>query len=827
MARSVEDWTPQEVHDWFRTDFPDFAAVLLSEEVDGEALLELQAIHLRDEPFKLKMGKAVMVKRELERLKEARDNGTAVSKPVISRARSTPTGFTNEVNSVSVVTTQSMNEMPAKTEGAFRGKTDAPRAPPRVAAKVVIQEQDAEESEEDHGFGRQVSEESEEHNGFSRQVSEESEEDVFELKAMQIVTPIGVKRRDPESGLEFDSIDAFQQYREKHMQKGKEWTQDELEDAWDRCDPVVIESTKDGKEQAKSVTIATAVIKDLVQQMLEHANQNQERDMEVAVVSVMGKFRGGKSFLLNILATYFGWLEANQETLSDDPRHVQEYRIKDTDANLRKQGRSEKASTDWLPEWLPQDGIIDTPFSVDAKSDVKTCTLGLWLLNKPFFLRSPVTLKKVAVLLMDSQGADDGYLDEAQSRAILGITTVFSSTVIYNVKMPLDTKHVKDLADLAQIFQEALSDVVSDAPPPPAETLDETANAAAPKPGCVFGRLFFFLRDAKFEKDQMLKDCKEKVCKDAENKLSPIKATVNRDLVKQLHKSFDPLDIYGLPFPGDSADFAKSAKTNNIKELNDNFKYLLDEFVRSTFEPQRDQDNDTSHSFPVPVKTCLTNKTLTARGLVSYLERIKDGFAGCMVAGGDPELIAMHREELAEGEFEKAMEELLPELHEEFPKAEIKKKTQEHAQRLKATLESKGIASSRKWIMKFESFCEGHAARRQNKYNEKQNHGDRAIMGTAAVCVVGYATPLGGIAAAHWGIATVGGAAASAGGYYRHTMQNHHDILSEEAAKSYAQTGYERGFDAMRSCKRYLHKGQNVCQTVNKVAATRVPASAD
>merc|ERR1712039_1005055 len=118
-------------------------------------------------------------------------------------------------------------------------------------------------------------------------------------------------------------------------------------------------------------------------------------------------------------------------------------------------------------------------------------------------------------------------------------------------------------------------------------------------------------------------------------------AMANKEVIEQLYKSFNPLETYGLPHPGDYADFGKSATTVNMRDLAEDFKRILDEFVRCTFE----------ENFPVPVRKAMSSKILTASNLIDYLETIAVAFGECAVAGGDPMLVAMHLAETIEAEY--------------------------------------------------------------------------------------------------------------------------------------------------------------------------------
>lgn len=537
------------------------------------------------------------------------------------------------------------------------------------------------------------------------------------------------------------------------------------------------------------VKIDEAALDEIVKSMLK---QGQDGDIEVAIVSVMGKFRGGKSFLLNLLVYYFDWLEKNQNRLAYNPRQ--------RDASFAYQNVHGNAPTSWLPEWLPQK--IGTPFKVDALSDTQTCTKGLWILNRPFFLRKKGSNKKIALLLLDSQGADDGVLDEAQSRAILGITTVFSSTVIYNVKMPLDTKHVKDLSDLANILQVAIGDIQA----------DSDNNSQLSEEQRCFGRLCFLLRDARFRDGDTCQGCVDRLKSETANKLDPEKCHINKERVEQLHNSFQKPrgGPYGLPHPGDEADFMRSATTDDMTLVNDSFKKLLDDFLWQNFEA----------TSPEPVKRILTDKPLTATSFIDYLERIKEAFATCMVSGGDPEIVLMYREEQAEDAFTKEVDELSPESQMVFPTDQLNVIKDEAMSKFSRNL-SNGLTAEaqERWVKRFEEFMDGYIAKKENIFLARGSHGDKAvgcIVLSAALLSITGTWPL---VTANWIVTASVAGVVSIGALFRHAHDHHKGPC--EAPPSFVKTSFFRVIEIGGSLRKFAMRGMGLFGMASMAAKTK------
>eukprot|EP00927_Polykrikos_kofoidii_P015052 TRINITY_DN16682_c0_g1_i1.p1 TRINITY_DN16682_c0_g1~~TRINITY_DN16682_c0_g1_i1.p1 ORF type:complete len:700 (-),score=155.59 TRINITY_DN16682_c0_g1_i1:193-2292(-) len=537
--------------------------------------------------------------------------------------------------------------------------------------------------------------------------------------------------------------------------------------------------TKQSNNKPESnVQIDENALDEIIKTMLK---EGQDGDIEVAIVSVMGKFRGGKSFLLNLLVYYFDWLEKNQNRLVYDPRQ--------RDTSFKYQNVHDNAPTSWLPEWLPPK--IGTPFKVDALSDTQTCTKGLWILNRPFFLRKKDSNKKIALLLLDSQGADDGVLDEAQSRAILGITTVFSSTVIYNVKMPLDTKHVKDLSDLANILQVAIGDIQADA----------DNNSQLSEEQRSFGRLCFLLRDARFRDGDTFQGCVDRLKSETANKLDPEKCHINKERVEQLHNSFQKPrgGPFGLPHPGDEADFMRSSTTDDMTLVNDTFKKLLDDFLWQNFEA----------TSPEPVKRILTEKPLTATSFIDYLERIKEAFATCMVSGGDPEIVLMYREEQAEDAFTKMVDELSPETQSVFPKDELLGIKDEAMSKFARNL-SNGLTAEaqERWVKRFDEFMDGYIAKKENIFLARQTHGDKALGCIVLSAVLMSVTGTWGLVCTNWIITACTAGVVTIGAFIRHAHDNHKGPC--EAPPSFVKTSFFRIFEIFGSAKKFFMRGASM-----------------
>ncbi|XP_063905428.1 atlastin-like [Zophobas morio] len=138
--------------------------------------------------------------------------------------------------------------------------------------------------------------------------------------------------------------------------------------------------------------------------------QDEIRDRYVAVISITGAFRGGKSFLLNFLLRY-----------------------------LKIKYLEKRNVTDWL---TPEDGPLKG-FSWAAGSKRHTSGIMMW---PQVFLTTLPTEEKVAIFLLDTQGSFDNQTTMDDCAKIFALSTLISSVQIYNVMRTIrqyDLTHIQ------------------------------------------------------------------------------------------------------------------------------------------------------------------------------------------------------------------------------------------------------------------------------------------------------------------------------------------------------------------------------------------------
>jgi len=161
-------------------------------------------------------------------------------------------------------------------------------------------------------------------------------------------------------------------------------------------------------------------------------------DHKIAVISIAGTFRTGKSFLANWLIRYF------------------------------QQGRS--------VNWLEDDAFLDKEldgFTFERQREPVTDGIEVW---GEVFETEHSHLGKVAVLIMDTQGIFSMGCDLAESVAVFAVSLFLSSVQIYNIRGNLtrsDLEHLQLFASYGSMLNQA----------------NEGTNC------CPFQRLIFAIRD--------------------------------------------------------------------------------------------------------------------------------------------------------------------------------------------------------------------------------------------------------------------------------------------------------------------------------------------
>ena len=161
--------------------------------------------------------------------------------------------------------------------------------------------------------------------------------------------------------------------------------------------------------------------------------------MKVAVVSVVGAFRTGKSFLLTFLLRYLrhgSELDESEDWMT-------------AAGDLREGNINEKVLAG-------EAGRSNVESSFQWRAGKERTTTGIWMWSEPF-VRRVANGEEVAVLLMDTQGMFDNETSMNLTACIFGLSTLLSSYQIYNVQNRIQEDNLQHLALFSEYGRIALA----------------------------------------------------------------------------------------------------------------------------------------------------------------------------------------------------------------------------------------------------------------------------------------------------------------------------------------------------------------------------------
>jgi len=283
---------------------------------------------------------------------------------------------------------------------------------------------------------------------------------------------------------------------------------------------------------------------------------------DIAIVSVMGAYRTGKSFLLDLFLRYL----RHQETVSTS----------------RTELPSGVSGSSCLPPWLVNEGdhVIEGTSSnhdklgFEWRGGMDKVTEGIWLWSRPYVINRMVKLaggsesaQKVCVILLDSQGAFDSKMTKDQSATIFGLTAVLSSLQIYNISKQLQEDTIENL----HYFMECAGSCMRYLQP-------ATEGVEDIKP-TVFQSLQFLIRDwANFESDWSPGECEYQMKMHLIQHLDEAKDKATPEALK---KMFSDISLWMLPHPGLQVN--RPSWNGKITDLDPEFVKLLDLYVQRVF----------------------------------------------------------------------------------------------------------------------------------------------------------------------------------------------------------------------------------------------------
>lgn len=248
------------------------------------------------------------------------------------------------------------------------------------------------------------------------------------------------------------------------------------------------------------------------------------RDTTVVVVSVAGAFRKGKSFLLDFFL-----------------RYLNSYNVSD--------------------QWLGDENVPLEGFSWRGGAERETT--GIWMWSEPFEITTPSN-EKVAVLLMDTQGAFDSQSTVKDCATVFALSTMLSSVQVYNLHSNIQEDDLQHL----QLFTEY------------GRLAMEEADGIKP-----FQSLQFLVRDWSYPYEFDYGAAGGENLLDKRLKVTDGQHTELQQLRRHIHSCFTSISCFLMPHPG--LKVATNPKFDGrLKDIEQDFKEQLLDLVPPLLHPK-------------------------------------------------------------------------------------------------------------------------------------------------------------------------------------------------------------------------------------------------
>mmetsp|Transcript_16613 Transcript_16613/g.24834 ORF Transcript_16613/g.24834 Transcript_16613/m.24834 type:complete len:647 (+) Transcript_16613:231-2171(+) len=308
-------------------------------------------------------------------------------------------------------------------------------------------------------------------------------------------------------------------------------------------------------------------------------------DKKVCVVSVVGAFRTGKSFLLSWFLRYLKHYEAAHQKSRDEEGSG--ITVTEEEGGTSSEKWFEEADT------LGRNGF-------HWRGGAERNTTGIWMWSKPYILPrvNDTTGEKedIAVLLVDTQGMFDHETTMALTAAIFGLSTLLSSYQIYNVDKRIQEDNLQQLALFSEYGRMAIqtegkekkektdndekTNVSDDSEEGDEKEETSTKEKEQSKP---FQKIEFLVRDwQNFEDEDDLEACEREMEEYLENVLAEREAADLKDTREQITACFDNVCCYLMTHPG--KEVTKKKYNGEIEPIDSAFKVFMDRYCSRVFE---------------------------------------------------------------------------------------------------------------------------------------------------------------------------------------------------------------------------------------------------
>ncbi|TYZ63578.1 hypothetical protein PybrP1_009896 [[Pythium] brassicae (nom. inval.)] len=329
-------------------------------------------------------------------------------------------------------------------------------------------------------------------------------------------------------------------------------------------------------------------------------------DMKVAIVSVVGAFRTGKSFVLDLFLRYLRHA-SHGRVLKEGVEAVEGEAWKDwVRAGVEGSGEAKLEGNSNQEQTHGEKGF-------SWRAGRKRNTTGIWMWEAPF-LRKSASGEDIAVFLIDTQGMFDSETSQMLTASIFGLSTLLSSYQIYNVDKRVQEDNLQHLALFTEYGRMALFGRSEDPMPAVLEKSlmtmssrsvssvkdkdesdsggndndgndndnDNDDDDSGPRP---FQRLDFLVRDWQdFSRKQTIQEKRADMATYMNELLASRKQKDLADTREQISSCFEKVACFLLPHPGH--EVTEREYDGSVDAIDPRFLELLTTYLDDVFDPR-------------------------------------------------------------------------------------------------------------------------------------------------------------------------------------------------------------------------------------------------
>ena len=271
---------------------------------------------------------------------------------------------------------------------------------------------------------------------------------------------------------------------------------------------------------------------------------------KVSVVSVVGAFRTGKSFLLSWFLRYLHYMALEE----------------------RGQVEEEGEAKEWYEAF---DTLGNDAFHWSGGADRHTT--GIWMWSQPHFISKPTPgggKETIAILLVDSQGMFDNETTMSLTASIFGLSTLLSSYQIYNVEKRIQEDNLQQLALFSEYARLALE----------ADQVTDRKEEVKP-----FQKIEFLVRDwqnftPELEDEEDFDGMENETSEYFKEVLASRDARDLQETREQISACFGDASCFAFIHPGRAV--TRKTYFGEVKAMEPLFVKLMDRYCKRVFSPE-------------------------------------------------------------------------------------------------------------------------------------------------------------------------------------------------------------------------------------------------